>query len=81
MQIASAEDLEDFVERLRRRIQAELSQQRKITIGRTIDGEMRYFRVVEDKVTPLVDLYDTVAYPQNWYTRRNPFETTKITPL
>jgi hypothetical protein len=44
-------------------------------------GEMRYFRVVGEKVTLLVDLYDTVAYPQNWYSRRNPFDTTKITPL
>jgi len=44
-------------------------------------GEMRYFRVVEDKVTLLVDLYDTAVYPQNWYSRRNPFEITKITPL
>jgi hypothetical protein len=33
VQIASAEDLEAFIERLRRRIQAELSQQHKITIG------------------------------------------------
>ena len=33
VQIASAEDLEDVIERLRRRIQAELSQQRKVTIG------------------------------------------------
>ena len=44
-------------------------------------GEMRYFRVVEEKVNLLVDLYDTTNYPRNWYTRRNPFETTKITPL
>lgn len=44
-------------------------------------GEMRYFRVVGEKVTLLVDLYDTAAYPQNWYSRRNPFDTTKITPL
>ena len=43
--------------------------------------EMRYFRVVGEKVTLLVDLYDTAAYPQNWYSRRNPFDTTKITPL
>lgn len=44
-------------------------------------GEMRYFRVVEDKISLLVDLYDTANYPRNWYTRRNPFDTKKITPL
>jgi hypothetical protein len=33
VQIASVEDLEDVLERLRRRIQAELSQQHKVTIG------------------------------------------------
>lgn len=44
-------------------------------------AEMRYFRVVEEKVTLLVDLYDTAVYPQNWYSRRNSFDTTKITPL
>lgn len=33
VQIASTEDIEEFIERLRRRIQAELSQQHKITIG------------------------------------------------
>ena len=44
-------------------------------------GEMRYFRVVEEKVKLLVDLYDTANYPQNWYSRRSPFDTTKVTPL
>lgn len=44
-------------------------------------GEMRYYRVVEDKVALLVDLYDTAQYPKNWYTRRNSFDINKITPL
>jgi len=44
-------------------------------------GEMRYYRVVADKVSLLVDLYDTGHYPNNWYNRRNPFDITKITPL
>lgn len=43
--------------------------------------EMRYFRVVEDKVDLLVDLYDTDNYPNNWYNQRNPFDVNKITPL
>jgi hypothetical protein len=44
-------------------------------------GEMRYYRTIEEKVSLLVDLYDTDRYPENWYSRRNPFDTTKITPL
>jgi hypothetical protein len=44
-------------------------------------GEMRYFRTVEEKVSLLVDLYDTRKYPKNWYTRKNPFDINKITPL
>lgn len=43
--------------------------------------EMRYFQVVQDKVSLLVDLYDRVHYPKNWYNRKNPFDITKITPL
>lgn len=42
---------------------------------------MRYYRTIEDKVSLLVDLYDTTSYPKNWYNRRNPFDVTKITPL
>lgn len=44
-------------------------------------GEMRYYQTVEEKVSLVVDLYDTARYPQNWYSRRNPFDTNKITPL
>lgn len=44
-------------------------------------GDMRYYRTVEPKVSLLVDLYDTDRYPQNWYNRKNPFDTKKITPL
>lgn len=44
-------------------------------------GEMRYYRQVEQHVSLLVDLYDTENYPQNWYTRKNPFDIKKITPL
>jgi len=42
---------------------------------------MRYFQVVQDKVSLLVDLYDRVHYPKNWYNQRNPFDSNKITPL
>ncbi|MFH1636015.1 MAG: DUF3800 domain-containing protein [Chloroflexota bacterium] len=44
-------------------------------------GEMHYYRVVEEKVSLLVDLYDVGKYPQNWYNHRNPFDVKKITPL
>jgi hypothetical protein len=44
-------------------------------------GEMRYYRVVEDKVSLLMDLYDRDKYPHSWYSRKNPFDVKKITPL
>jgi hypothetical protein len=44
-------------------------------------GEMRYYKTIEEKVSLVVDLYDTDKYPENWYNRRNPFDVTKITPL
>lgn len=43
--------------------------------------EMRYFETVRNKVGLLIDLYDTVKYPQNWYSKKNPFHANKITPL
>ncbi|MBI3360111.1 MAG: hypothetical protein HY023_03270 [Chloroflexi bacterium] len=43
--------------------------------------EMRYFRLVEDKVSLLVDLYDAARYPNNWYSRENPFDMEKASPL
>jgi len=43
--------------------------------------EMWYYRTVEDKVSLLVDLYDTANYPRSWYSRRNRFDAKKITPL
>lgn len=44
-------------------------------------GEMRFFRSVRDKVSLLVDLYDTDKHPRNWYGKENPFEIAKVTPL
>jgi hypothetical protein len=44
-------------------------------------GEMRYYNTIADKVSLLVDLYDTAKYPNNWYKRQNPFDIKKITPL
>jgi hypothetical protein len=46
-----------------------------------VKGEMRYYRFIEDKVSFLVDLYDSAKYPKNWYNRNNPFDAQKISPL
>ncbi len=43
--------------------------------------EMRYYRFIQDKVSLLVDLYDFDRCPKNWYSRRNPFDTIKTSPL
>lgn len=43
--------------------------------------EMRYYRFVQDKVSLLVDFYDTAKYPKNWYSRTNPFDVEKASPL
>jgi hypothetical protein len=44
-------------------------------------GEMRYFEMIRNKVSLLVDLYDQKNYPDNWYTHKNPFDVKKISPL
>jgi hypothetical protein len=46
-----------------------------------VRGEMRYYEFVEDKVSLLVDLYDSGNYPKNWYNRDNPFDIKKASPL
>lgn len=46
-----------------------------------VKGEMRYYQFVQDRVSLLVDLYDTQNYPRNWYHKDNPFDATKISPL
>jgi hypothetical protein len=43
--------------------------------------EMRYYRFVADKVSLLLDLYDTANYPNNWFSRKNPFDIDKTGPL
>jgi hypothetical protein len=44
-------------------------------------GEMRFYKTIEEKVSLLVDLYDITKYPNNWYSRKNPFDIRKATPL
>ena len=46
-----------------------------------VKQEMRYYRFVGDKVSMLLDLYDAPKYPKNWYSRRNPFDIEKTSPL
>lgn len=46
-----------------------------------VKGEMRYFDYVRDKVSFLVDLYDSRIYPKNYYSRINPFDIRKASPL
>lgn len=43
--------------------------------------EMRYFDFVRDKVSLLVDLYDSKPYRDNHYGRKNGFDIGKVTPL
>lgn len=46
-----------------------------------VKREMRYFNFVRDKVSLLVDRYDVTKYPKNWYSRNNPFDIEKTSPL
>jgi hypothetical protein len=43
--------------------------------------EMRFFNVIRDRVRLLCDVYDTDRYPHNFYSQRNPFDLTKVSPL
>ncbi|UCE65093.1 MAG: DUF3800 domain-containing protein [Candidatus Zixiibacteriota bacterium] len=48
-----------------------------------VNKEMRFYRTVEDKVSLLADIYDEANYAnsKNWYTRKNPFDCEKISPV
>lgn len=46
-----------------------------------VKREMRYFEFIADKVSLLIDLYDLENYPHNWYSRENPFDIKKVSPL
>ena len=46
-----------------------------------VKREDRFYQLVADKVSYLVDLYDTAKYPDNFYNKSNPFETTKMSPV
>lgn len=44
-------------------------------------SDIRFYKFIEDKISYLVDIYDTDKYPKNFYNRRNKFDVTKISPL
>lgn len=44
-------------------------------------GDMRFYKFIEDKISYLVDIYDTKKYPKNFYNRKNKFDVNKISPL
>lgn len=46
-----------------------------------IKGDMRFYKFIEEKVKYLVDIYDKDKYPKNYYSSRNKFDITKISPL
>jgi hypothetical protein len=46
-----------------------------------VKRETRYFDFIAEKVSFLVDLYDVQNYPRNWYSRENPFDIKKVSPL
>jgi len=44
-------------------------------------GEMRFYKTIESKVSFLWDIYDADNYPNNFYSRKNPFDHNKISPV
>ena len=43
--------------------------------------EDRFFKAIESQIEFIWDLYDTVSYPRNIYTSKNPPDPNKISPL
>ncbi len=43
--------------------------------------EMRYYDFLKDKISFICDIYDFDKYPGNFYSKHNPFEISKISPL
>lgn len=46
-----------------------------------IKRDMRFYKFIENKISYLVDIYDTDKYPKNFYSRTNKFDIDKISPL
>lgn len=43
--------------------------------------ETRFLSMIGDKLKYVVDIYDTDKYPKNFYSKTNPFDVNKISPL
>lgn len=46
-----------------------------------VKSDRRFYKFIEDKISYLVDIYDTKKYPNNFYNKKNKFDLTKISPL
>jgi stress-induced morphogen len=46
-----------------------------------VKGDSRFYNFVEEKISFLVDIYDFNKYPKNFYSKKNKFDITKISPL
>ena len=46
-----------------------------------VKKEQRYLNFVKDKISFICDIYDFEKYPNNFYNKRNLFDTNKISPL
>jgi len=44
-------------------------------------NEMRYYNFISDKIKLVIDIFDSKHYPNNYYTKKNPLDTKKISPL
>ena len=46
-----------------------------------IKSEVRYLDFVKEKISLIVDLYDFDKYPKNYYSKSNPLDIKRISPL
>lgn len=46
-----------------------------------VKGEMRYYDFIKEKYSLIVDIFDTKKYPKIFYSKDNPLDINKISPL
>jgi hypothetical protein len=46
-----------------------------------VRSETRFLNLIQERVRLICDIYDTDRYPGNFYSRRNPFDIKRISPL
>lgn len=46
-----------------------------------VKGDARYYDFIKEKVSFICDIYDFDKYPNNFYSKANPFDLNKISPL